>query len=241
MQALERLLILHRRPYSNSSLLLECFSRQAGRFPAIARGGQGKSSSAAILQPFVELSARWSGRGEVKRLLQFEASSRPLSLRGNSLYCGFYLNELLVTLLARDDPHPALFDSYRLALQGLADPQISDELLLRSFELQLLHELGYQQDFTQEEESGMEVIPERRYHFRVEQGVSRQRYPGSVEVSGHTLLQLSINPLELAESCRLEARRLMRYILNHYLGGRTLSSRELFRSTNPANRPGNRN
>ena len=134
--------ILHRRNYGNSSLLLECFTPAGGRFPAIARGASARfSKGASMPQPFQPFWLKLAGRGEVRTLAACEAAAGPAPLQGERLYCAFYLNELLLRLLPRDDPHALLFDRYAQTLTELSDGVAAD--LLRRFEVALLQALGY--------------------------------------------------------------------------------------------------
>ncbi len=220
--------LLHRRDYSNSSLLVECFTEQQGRFPAIAKGvkGQGKSAS-GVLQPFVPLQIEWSGRGEVKNLIQYEPDGRMLGLVGKALFCGFYINELLMRLLQRDDPHEQLFHNYRILLQQLHTAGV-DEASLRYFELDMLVELGYGIELTIDLESGYPVEGAKSYQLVQESGVTACPETNEHAIRGQTLLSLvqrSLNePSELKE-----ARNLLRAVLGFYLGDKPLKSRELFR------------
>jgi DNA repair protein RecO (recombination protein O) len=107
--------ILHSRPYRDSSVILEVFTPEHGRISALARGARRKSrggSAAALLQLFTPLLLSFSGRGELKTLTAREAAGTAVSLRGDRLYSGLYVNELLVRLLHRYDPHPQLFVAY---------------------------------------------------------------------------------------------------------------------------------
>jgi DNA repair protein RecO (recombination protein O) len=221
--------LLHRRPYSNNSLLLECFVAGAGRFPAIARGvsarkGQGR----ALLQPFTPLLIRWSGRGEVRSLNQYEASGRSYPLQGRALYCGFYLNELLMRLLQRSDPHERLFALYADTLAQLA---VGDSLepLLRRFELSLLQELGYGMILDRDIETDTPIQPERHYHYRLEQGPAPADDGDKSVVTGATLLALG-SGAPLSPTGIREARLLLRRVLARYLGDKPLKSRELFQA-----------
>ncbi|HEB97192.1 MAG TPA: DNA repair protein RecO [Sedimenticola thiotaurini] len=220
--------VLHRRAYGNHGLLLEFFTPEAGRLAAVARGVKGRrgGGGAALLQPFTPLLIAWSGRGEVKTLVRYEAAAAPLPLAGRALYCGFYLNELLLRLTRRGDPGTTLFSHYAGTLERLADPEAL-EPALRRFELQLLECLGYGLILDREAETDSPLVPERRYHYRPEQGPVPAR-PGDADaISGATLLALHrdrpLGPRQLAE-----ARRLSRQVLAHYLGDRPLKSRELF-------------
>ena len=219
--------LLHRRPYSNSSMLVECFTRELGRFPAIAKGVRsGRSSGVAVLQPFRPLVIRVSGKGEVKTLANFEQTSPGPELNGQVLYSGFYLNELLMRLLARNDPHERLFGIYQQTLERL--PMVQQlEMTLRRFELGLLDELGYGLILTHDAESGTDIEREGLYFYELERGAVKVMHAKSNVVKGNTLLALAGNGT-LDRVGRREARSLMRRVLNHYLGDTPLKSRELF-------------
>ena len=220
--------LLHRAPYSNSSLLLECFTHSEGRFPAIAKGVQksGKTKSAGLLQPFQPLILKWSGRGEVKSLTGYEAASKPHNLKGTALYCGFYLNELLLRLIRRQDPHENLFVFYSQTLRKLEN-EASLEQTLRQFEIRMLDELGYGLQLDIEYESGEAISPSARYTYQIEKGPVLTNTNDNLSVSGKTLLALHENS-ELLDRELLEARLLLRRILKYYLGDKPLKSRELF-------------
>jgi DNA repair protein RecO (recombination protein O) len=215
--------ILHRRAYRNSSLLLECFTPAGGRFPAIAR----PSATGGHPEPFQPWWLRIVGRGEVRTISSHEAAEgRPL-LQGERLYCGFYLNELLLRLLPRDDPHPLLFQRYAETLAALAEGIAADRL--RRFEVTLLQELGYGAPMHLEAGDGSAVVAEAHYHYHLEQGPARSADPATDTVAGATLLALAGERPFTDDTRRREARDLMRRLLDHYLGGRPLKSRELFR------------
>ncbi|MEJ1296420.1 MAG: DNA repair protein RecO [Candidatus Sedimenticola sp. (ex Thyasira tokunagai)] len=226
---LEPAFLLHRRPYSNRSLLVECFALHHGRFPAIAKGVMsGRGAGAALLQPFVPLKLKWSGRGEVKTITGYEQSGNLPGLQGRALYCGFYLNELLMRLLQRNDPHEELFGFYTEALTLLADDQ-REEQVLRRFEIQMFNALGYALVLDQDVENDRPLLPNKRYDYLLETGPvpAAEGTPGMV--SGSTLLALACDqPLD--KGGQREARDLSRHLLTHYLGGKPLKSRELFLS-----------
>ncbi|MES9880286.1 MAG: DNA repair protein RecO [Sedimenticola sp.] len=224
---LEPAFLLHRRHYANRGLLIECFTLNQGRFPAIARGVMGgRSAGAGLLQPFVPLKLKWSGKGEVKTLTGYEQSGRAPALQGRALYCGFYLNELLMRLLERNDPHEELFSFYTEALTLLASDRREDQVL-RRFEIQMFHALGYALILDRDVENDRPLSPQQRYDYLLETGPvpATEGDPGMV--SGHTLLALSCDqPLD--KDGQREARDLSRHLLAHYLGGKPLKSRELF-------------
>ncbi|WP_435684511.1 DNA repair protein RecO [Sedimenticola selenatireducens] len=220
--------LLHRRDYSNSSLLVECFTEQQGRFPAVAKGVKGRGKSASgLLQPFVPLQINWSGRGEVKNLTHYEPDGRMFRLDGKALFCGFYINELLIRLLQRNDPHERLFQNYRMLLSQL-DASGINEASLRYFELEMLVELGYGIELTVDLADGRPVEAAKWYRFVQESGVTE--CPADIEhaISGQTLLSLELRSLNDPRQLK-EARNLLRTVLGFYLGDKPLKSRELFR------------
>ena len=224
--------VIHRRDYQNTSLLLELFTPDEGRLPAIAKGAKsGRASRAALLQPFTPLLVSVRGRGEIKQLLKVEPDGRRHTLQGERLYCGFYLNELLMRLLERRDPYPRLYHYYAETLGRLAGA-VSTDQALRDFEVQLLQELGYGLLLDQTADTEEAVKPEQRYHYEIEQGplaLSQGTHEQSID--GRTLLCLH-NREPLDRQAANEAKRLLRRVLAFYLGDKPLKSRELFRGIN---------
>jgi DNA repair protein RecO (recombination protein O) len=221
--------VLHRRDFANTSLLVELFGRDGGRFPVVAKGAKRpRNPAAALLQPFRPLLVALSGRGEVRNLTRVEPAGPPLPLAGAALYCGFYLNELIVRLLGRADPHEILYAHYERALGALAvQPEPSP--VLRRFELRLLEQAGYAMVLDHEPGSDLPLRSEARYRYEPERGpVPCADDEGGFSVSGATLLALAADgPLSPQQG--REARELMRRVLGFYLGERPLKSRELFR------------
>jgi len=220
--------ILHRRDYRNTSLLLELFTPQQGRLPAIAKGVKtARSHRAALLQPFSPLLVSLSGRGEIQSLGQAEAEGRAYRLIGDRRYCGFYINELMMRLLERRDPYPGLYAFYLQTLERLTSQDAPDQCL-RDFEIQLMNELGYGLLLDQTADTGEPVEPDLTYHYVIEQGPLRRGMgPADHQIHGRTLLCLHNRQL-LDETGASEAKRLMRRVLAHYLGDKPLKSRELF-------------
>lgn len=229
---LQRCFVLHRRDFGNSSLILEVFANAHGRIAVLAKGAKqsrrGRAAGGSVLQSFRPLLLSWSGRGEVKTLLRFEPAGLAVELSGETLFCGFYLNELLVRLLGRGDPHEALFAFYHSALISLAAGEEIDSVL-RQFELRLLHEIGYSVVLDVEAASGRPVASRLRYVYEQESGL-REAGAGDSQssVSGDTLLRLAAGGPLRGQATR-EARVLLRSLLAPYLGARPLKSRELFR------------
>ncbi len=222
--------VLHRWDYGNTSLLVELFSRTQGRLPALAKGAKRpRSGKAALLQPFQPLLAAISGRGEVKTLTRVEPGPGGRIPGGKALYCGFYVNELIMRMLGRNDPHEQLFDHYRTVLTGLV-AETNLARLLRRFELRLLEQTGYAMELERDVGQDCPLRPEVRYHYDPERG-PLEWLPGDsgFSVSGRTLLALATDGNFDSKGSR-EAKELMRRVLGRYLGDRPLKSRELFRT-----------
>ena len=215
--------VLHRRPYQNTSLLLECFVAGSGRLPLVAKGAA-RSKLKAELQPFQPLAIDWRGRGEVRTLTAAETTDKPLALHGKRLYCGLYLNELLTRLLPREERHDGLLEAYWKSLVTLVHVEDID-WQLRLFELRLLDELGYGLQLSSTA-NGDAIISERRYLYTPDAGFTPAD-PGNSGVSGATLHALH-NGAWNTRMERREARDLMRTVLDHHLGHRPIRSRELF-------------
>ncbi len=228
---LDQAYVLHSRSFRNTSLIVEIFTREHGKFSVVARGArQNKSPFYSLLQPFTQLLMQWGGGGEMPTLYSAELNSKPSNLLNQQIYSGFYLNELLMHLLHRHDPHPALFDIYRLTLEKIRQDEHVD-VALRYFELDLLEQLGYGINLQHDTVTGKQVSDEERYTYLIEQGPVRNNDPDEhgMLVSGKTLrhmLQRSLT--DQAE--RKEAKLLLRSILDHYLGYKPLKTRELLQS-----------
>jgi len=221
--------ILHSRPFRDSSAILDCISAEHGLISVVARGiKRPRSRWYSYAQPFMRLHMTWIGKGELKTLTQVEADALYPKLMGVKIKLGFYINELLIRLFAEMDPHPQLFEIYDTALIKIAqsDNSIDDETSLREFEYQLLAELGYGFDLEKE------IVPELLYSFEPGVGIVEAkilRGPEQVVVSGASILALAHQQFDSAAQ-RLEAKKLMRFILHYYLGNKPLQSRKLFYS-----------
>lgn len=224
--------VLHRRPYRESSLLLDVFSRKHGRVTLLAKGiRQLKSRHRCAMHPFSLLSMSWSGKGELPVLTQSENDGPVNFLCGRDRLCGFYVNELLVKLLHRHDPHEELFDAYRDLLDMLNSAR-NTEVNLRLFEKRLLKELGYALDLEHESDGITKIQPGAHYQYipmsgavRIESGNRNNQ-----SVRGSTLLALSSERL-LNKQCMDESKQLMRMVLNHHLGHYKLQARSLFKTS----------
>lgn len=230
--ALQPAFILHHRPYRETSVLLDLFTRDHGRVSAIARGvRQARSKWRSILQPFIPLMVSWQGRSELMTLSAAEPNGPTISLQGECLLSGLYLNEILLRLLQKHDPHPELYTIYHETLLELRSSRL-EQKILRLFEKKLLDELGYGLQLTQEVLSGQSLQADKYYRFHPEHGFelwnSEELSVLPVNVfSGKSLLALAVEQLDDAV-CLRDAKRLMRLALTPLLGQGKIHSRRLF-------------
>jgi len=225
--------VLHTYPFRETSLVVETFTRNFGRVGMVARGARRpKSALRGLIMPFQPLILAWAGKSELRTLHKAEWQGGVPQLKGLGLICGFYLNELLLKFLAREDPHDRLFSIYHEAVSALANGA-HPEATLRRFEKYLLKELGYALDLDREAGTGDQIEPGKRYTYVVERG-PMLREPGSplqLEIDGQALLDMACdnfsNPSTLAQG-----KLLMRFLLNHYLGNQELHTRQLLRELN---------
>ena len=220
--------VLHTHPYRETSLIVEVFSRDFGRVALLARGARRpRSALRGLLLAFQPLELAWAGKGEVQTLMKAEWQGGQPLLTGRALFCGYYLNELLIQLLPREDAHERLFAVYAQTLHRFAnDLQEAD---LRCFERAFLQELGYglslQQDVT-----GLPIDAAGHYAYEIERGPVRLTRAGdsALSVSGKTLLDLADDDFSDTRSL-LEAKQLMRALVTHYTGGKALITRRIFK------------
>ena len=222
--------VLHTYPFKETSLVVELFAHGFGRVATTAKGARRpRSAMRGMLQSFQPLIATWSGKLELKTLHSLDWAGGLLLLKGEALMCGFYLNELLLRLLPREDPHEALFEYYSLTLKTLS---ISQDLAttLRRFELKLLQELGYAIPLNVDE-NGAIITEAHTYIYEPERGASQlsSRMNGKrngVQLYGKTLIDMAkddyINP-----QTQQQSKQLMRYLLAYYLGDKPLHTRQL--------------
>jgi DNA repair protein RecO (recombination protein O) len=221
--ALEPAYLLNRRPYQDSSLLLEAYTRGHGRVGLVARGARGpKSKLRGVLQPFSPLLLSWSAAGELGTVTGAEAAGPPLLLGGERVFYGWYLNELMLRLLQRQDAHPLLFDAYALALQQLPGEIIAAQDALRIFERDLLAETGY----------GLllpdDLQAQLRYRYHAEHGPLPVAADTPGSYSGASLADLRDGQFS-SNAARADALRLLRESIAAQLGGRPLETPRLLR------------
>lgn len=224
--------ILHRRPYRETSLLLDVFTRDYGRLGLIAKGIRKKGSlKAEILQPYQRLQIAWSGKNELMTLTDAEPDKNNYSLKQNRLLTGFYLNELVTRLLHQHEAHPELFDIYDQTLDLLSRDKNDEQIIVRIFEKRLLDAVGYGLVLDHDIDTGLKINPETLYYYQADCG------PGStipktadyIKITGRTLLELDSETLHPGEIMH-EAKALMRHVLQKHIGTKPLLSRKLYKS-----------
>ncbi|MGZ8156365.1 MAG: DNA repair protein RecO [Burkholderiales bacterium] len=223
--------VLHSYPFKETSLVVDLLTRNHGRIAVVAKGARRpKSSLRGVLMAFQPVLVSWSGKGELHTLTRAEWHGRYQPLTGLALICGFYLNELLLKLLARHDPHERLFDTYSGTLAALAT-EGDEAAILRSFEKSLLRELGYAVTLDRDVESGHPIAAEQRYTYVVERGPVGARDDAAangVELVGQTLIDMQSDVYSSAIT-QQQSKALMRTLINHYLGEQVLHTRQLLR------------
>ena len=219
--------VLHAYPYKETSLVVEAFSRRFGRVGLLARGARRpRSAMRGVLLAFHPLRLTWTASAELGTLISAEWSGGQGALAGAGLMCGFYLNELLLRLLPREDPHENLFDAYVAALEKLSLEK-GQAPVLRSFERRLLAELGYAPVLDRDAASGAAIDAGKSYAYEAERGpVETRNSGGEAVISGSTLLDMAADNYESPRT-REEARRLMRRLIGERLSGQTLHTRSV--------------
>jgi len=213
--------VLHTRPFRESSLLLELFTRNHGRVSLVAKGVRGKKKVPP--RQFVPCLASWLGRGPLYTLTECELDTAP-PLSGDALACGFYVNELLLRMLEPLDVHNYLFATYATTISELAEAD-SLSATMRRFEYALLQECGYAPDFTCSADTGEPIDPNKYYELVSDRGfvVTDQTEHSS---RGSELTEIYLGNFQ-SSSVRVAARRIFQLALRPHLGDRPLASREL--------------
>jgi len=229
---LEPAYVLHARGYRETSQIVEVFTHRHGRMGLVARGARRpKSAYRGLLNPFQPLRLSWSGGGELLTLRDAEMAGMAVALRGDAVLAGFYLNELLIRFMHRNDPHPDLFVLYAHTLDDLYSTA-DVEPVLRRFEISLLAEAGYALNFSNDAIRNEPIVPDCFYEFDPEQGAVKISAPGPVaqldglSFSGSELLAIGRDDFSGSE-VRRAARRLLRHVINSHLGERGLRTRKV--------------
>lgn len=222
--------ILHTHAYRETSLIVELFSRDHGRLALVAKGARRPMSALrGVLLAYQPLLVDWSGGGEVKTLMRAEWLGGQPMLTGKALLCGYYLNELLMRFLPREDPHPALFACYAETIVALPRSTFF-EPLLRRFELTLLEQMGYGVPLTHEAGNDQPIRADADYRYIIERGPvpADEADAESPVLSGQSLLDMAAGVFEGARTLS-QSKQLLRLLIGHHLGGQPLQSRRMFK------------
>ncbi len=222
--------VLHSYAWRETSLIVEVFTREFGRVGVVARGAKRPTSQfRGLLSPFNPIAVSWSGRNEIKTLVRAEWLGGMQPLRGDSLLAAFYANELLVRLLARGDAHQRTFGSYVELLQALAR-DARHEAALRTFELDLLQDIGYAVPLDRCTEGSL-IDASAQYAFssghgarRIDSNLVRESDGGSV--SGYTLLAMAARDFDHPQVIS-ESKALLRQVIRYHLDGKPLNTRRI--------------
>ncbi len=219
--------LLHHRPFRDTSLLLDVFSRDHGKIALVARGARSqKSRLRGVLRPFLPLSLSWVLKSDLGTLTGAELDGGPLSLGGDSLLAGYYANELVLNFVHRHDAQPELFTAYGDAIRALAATSVPAPVL-RAFELELLRLSGYELGFAADASTGAELEAGQTYDYRVELGaIPVAKTSGDTVFSGAELIGIREQRFDDPTVLRA-AGRLLRHAIRHHLGGRELKSRKV--------------
>jgi len=237
----DRAFVLHTYPYRETSLIVEAFTGLHGRVVLVAKGAKRPHGAMrGLLNPFQALTLNWFGKSDMKTLKTVEQDRILPQLSGAALMSAFYMNELLLKLTHREDPHEVLFDAYGDAVTGLAGLAFGNNgvreiaAILRQFEVRLLQELGYALQLTAEADSHVPLDPACSYVYQTERGpirceMARQSYnEDALQLAGKTLIDMSNNDYADPQT-QIQAKQLMRKMINHLLGDKVLHTRNLMR------------
>lgn len=226
--------ILHSRPYRETSILADVFSLQEGRITLVIRGARSnkKNRRQILLQPFQKILLGWYGKGEMGTVTRIESCGISYPLQGRRLISGFYINELILRLLHRHEPHSKLFRAYENALKSLIDGSC-EQATLRIFEKIILESVGFGLVLDHDINTMEMIRDDIIYHYRIESGPSQANNKKEdkhvIKIHGQTLSSLKnerlTDPVTLTE-----ARKLMRRIIAAVLGPKPLASRVLYQS-----------
>lgn len=232
----EMAFVLHTWPYRETSVIVDCFSKHHGRLGMIAKGAKRPYSSfRGLLQTFRPLSLTWGGAQDMKTLYQADIVSAHKMPIGLSWLCGCYINELVIKLLPRHDPHPQLFEHYHNTVLQLSELSLTNdhdpatfEVLLRGFEKALLKEIGYEIEWSSDH-ADQAIDPLAYYQISLQMGLIELKLATmqtNQAFSGQALLDIDHDRYDSAES-RQAAKRLLRLLINHHLDGEELKTRRL--------------
>ncbi len=215
-------IVLHVRPYRETSAIVSLLTRHYGRVAGVARGVRGTRRGSPV-QPFSSVVTGWSGRGGLLTLTNIESVRQPW-LKGEAMNAAFYVVELVTRLVAEGESAPRIFAALSWALERLSSQDAELAVTLRSFEKLLLQELGYGLDFRHDASSGEPIAQDVIYELDVQRGF----FPGQPAegFEGRLLLEIAEENFESA-AVRQAAKRIFRLALGEHLGPKPLTSRRL--------------
>ena len=219
--------ILHYKNFSDSSNILDVFTRDYGRVSLIAKGGRSvKSKFRGMLRPFVLLNISWFSRSNLGTLMDAEIQEKPISLAGDALLSAYYINELLIKLLYKDDPQDEIFCLYTKTIEELS---IIEDIapLLRHFEMELLRLIGYGLNLAEVKKTELPINPLLFYEYKPEIGLIEVRKKrGGMIFSGAQIEGIRRKDFDCKEILKC-ANQLLRNIIAHHLGNRQLNTRKV--------------
>lgn len=240
--------VLNRYDWSETSLILDLFTRESGRIAVAAKGAKRPYSQLrSVLMPFQRIVVQFThARGEaavdVHNLRSAEWAGQGVSLEAAEWFAGFYLNELLMRLLPREDPHPRLFDVYALTLRAMSRSSPGRvEAALRAFELMLLRETGVLPELDVATLTQRPVAPDKAYALRSEQGLVESEHGGAT-LPGSTCMAMEAALRSLQPEGDVEAlgqlhaaaaaagaalKQQLRQQLHYHLAGAPLRTRQV--------------
>ena len=218
--------ILHHRPFRDTSQILDIVTRDHGKIAVVARGSRGaKSRLAGVLRPFLPLRVSWVAKSDLGTLTGAETAGPPVGMVGDAIYSAYYVNELLLHFLHRDDPQPEIFDLYDEVIKALLVTE-NIAAALRSFELEFLSLLGYAVNLDHEFASREALVSDQNYEYRMEQGPVSVERSGPLVFRGAELRDIGKQRFEKPDILRA-ANRLLREVIGFHLGGKELKSRKV--------------
>lgn len=227
----EPVFIIHQRPYSETSQILNLFSKNQGRVDVIAKGSKRpKSKFRSFMQPFMLLNASWSGRSQLKTLRNIEAFQDHKSLIDSDHFLSaLYMNELILNFLSNSDPYPDLFEIYYEVLTQFKSSD-QHEPMLRMFEIKLLEEIGYAINFQTEALNAKKIESDEFYRYEPEQGF--HLLPEDSHINKYSGKQINrIKEMDFSDpETLLAAKKITRETIQFHLGGRELMTKKMYRS-----------
>ena len=224
--------VLHTMPYRETSLLVDLLTVHHGRIRCVAKGYRkpNKKGISRALFPYTEHHFSWQGRGDLKTLTQADAIHAPVFLANACLFTGLYVNELFYRLLHEHDPHEYLFQQYKKFIDQLSLGR-PEEQQLRDLEMCLLEELGYGLVLDVDAVDGHPLMSDKLYNYIPDQGLvaclnQSKIAPGVYQ--GSDIMAFTAREFDQVSVTRM-AKQLLRSVIDFYLGGQKLHSRELYR------------